>query len=633
MIRPVVRQWARTPGRMSALLLVIAVGLYAQSVGHDFHYDDFHSVVHNPHIRGLEGIPHFFTDPSLFSVNPESAMYRPVLLATYAANFAAGDGDPAGFHAVSVILHAINVVLVFQLLMALRQTVEISFMSALLFAVHPLNSEAVNYISSRSELLMATFFLSACLCYLRPGGSRTWSPYVASLVFTALALLTKSVAVMLLPALALLDWWRGGWQLLRARLRWYIPYLGLALIYVGTSERIINKALLEPVRRLDAQIWTQLKALIYSLFLAGVPVKLNADHQFLVSKSPDAAVIAALLALVSAAVVIWLLRKGRWPSLATGWSALVLAPSFAVPLIVLFNEHRLYLAFIGVSLAISWCLHRALFFRGPFQTLTAALFIAILLIFTVQRSAAWADEISLWSDAVSKSPSMVKPHLRFADALEGRGRLEAAEAAYLRALALSPAHPAVRNNLGRMYRNQGRLREAQDHFEAILATTVHNVPARLNLAGLLLQQGNWQGAQQQYERVLEFSHTNGVAQAHLGLIALQNQGRPDVAVGFYDAGLAVAPDDRNLLVGRGVARRALREYALAEADYRRALASDSLFVDAWYNFGNLLRETGRSEQARRSFERVVSIDADTELSRLAANQILQLKSRSHDQGE
>ena len=147
------------------------------------------------------------------------------------------------------------------------------------------------------------------------------------------------------------------------------------------------------------------------------------------------------------------------------------------------------------------------------------------------------------------------------------------------------------------------------------------------------QQGNWQGAREQYERVLEFSHTNGVAQAHLGRIALHYQGRPDVAVGFYDAGLAVAPDDRNLLVGRGVARRALGQHALAEADYRRALASDSLFVDAWYNLGNLLRETGRSEQARRSFEHVVSIDADTELSRLAANQILQLKSRSYDQGE
>ena len=631
MIHPVVRQWARTPGRLSALLLVIAVGLYAQSVGHDFHYDDFHSVVHNPHIQELEGIPHFFTDPSLFSVNPESAMYRPVLLATYAANFAAGEGAPAGFHAVSVILHAINVVLVFQLLMALRQPVKISFMSALLFAVHPINSEAVNYISSRSELLMATFFLSACLCYLRPGGSRIWHPYVASLLFTALALLTKSVAVMLVPVLALLDWWRGGWQLLRARWRWYIPSLGLALIYVGTSERIINKALLEPVRRLDAQIWTQLKALIYSLFLAGVPVKLNADHQFLVSKSPDAVVIVALLALVSAGAVIWSLRKGRWPPLVAGWSALVLAPSFAVPLIVLFNEHRLYLAFIGVSLAISWGLHRALFFRGAFQTPIAALFAAILLIFTVQRSAAWADEVSLWSDAVSKSPSMVKPHLRLADALAERGRLE--EAAYLSALTLRPAHPAVRNNLGRLYRKQGRLREAQDQFEAILAMTVHNIPARLNLAGLLQQQGNWQGAREQYERVLEFSHTNGVAQAHLGRIALHYQGRPDVAVGFYDAGLAVAPDDRNLLVGRGVARRALGQHALAEADYRRALASDSLFVDAWYNLGNLLRETGRSEQARRSFEHVVSIDADTELSRLAANQILQLKSRSYDQGE
>ena len=128
----------------------------------------------------------------------------------------------------------------------------------------------------------------ACLCYLRCAAMRRWGLYAGSLLFASLALLTKSVAVMLVPALVLLDWWRGGWQMVRARLRWYIPYLVLGLLYVGTSRRIVDKALLDPVRGLDVQIWTQLKAAVYSLFLTGVPIKLSPHHQFVVSKTPDA---------------------------------------------------------------------------------------------------------------------------------------------------------------------------------------------------------------------------------------------------------------------------------------------------------------------------------------------------------
>ena len=633
MIAAVCREWVQSPRSLRALLFVLAVAPYAQSLGHDFHYDDYHSVVRNSHIRQLEQIPHFFTDPSLFSVNPESAMYRPALLASYAANFAVSGSGAAGFHAVNVLLHGINVLLAFQLLMALRQPLAVSFLSAVLFAIHPLQSEAVNYVSSRSELLMATFFLSACLLYLRFAGSRNWSVYAASMLCAALALLTKSVAVMLVPALGLLDWWVGGWQLLRARLRWYMPYLLLALTYVAMARRIVDKALLEPVRGLDVQIWTQLKAAVYSLFLAGVPVKLNAEHQFFVSKSPDPVVIVAALALFSAAVAIWKLPASRRSVATSGWTILLLVPSFAVPLIVLFNEHRLYLAALGVCLAISWCLRRALLYRGVSGALVAALFGGILLIFTVQRSAVWADEISLWGDASAKSPKMLKPHLRLGDALAKRGQLEGAERAYLKALALRNRHPAVRNNLGTLYRKQMRLREAQDQFEAILSTAPHYVPARMNLAGLLLQQRNWSAAKTHYERVLEFSHTSGVAQGHLGRIALQGDGRPDLAIRYYDDGLAVAPDDRNLLVGRGVAYRAVGKQALAEADYRSALATDSLFVDAWYNLGNLLAETRRFKDAKRSFENVISIDADGELASLAADRIQQLRARSHDQGE
>jgi hypothetical protein len=147
------RDWA------ICLIFLVSTLPYWGAVGHDFHYDDFHSVVRNPHIRVWENIPSFFIEPTFFSVNPESAMYRPVLLFSYALNYAWGGYHPAGYHLINVLIHGINAVLVWALVRTMVVKHEIALVAALLFGLTPLNSEAVHYISSRSEIMMATFFM------------------------------------------------------------------------------------------------------------------------------------------------------------------------------------------------------------------------------------------------------------------------------------------------------------------------------------------------------------------------------------------------------------------------------------------------------------------------------------------
>ena len=623
---------------LTAVLFLIPFTIYLQSLGHGFHYDDFHSIVRNPHIRSLESVADFFTNPRLFSENPESAMYRPVLMASYALSYAVGGDRPAGFHGLSLALHSLNAMLVFWMLLALRQSKSISFLAAALFAVHPLNSEAVNYVSSRSELLMASFFLASCLSYLhyRDTGRAGW--YASAFLFAVLALLTKSVAVVLMGGFALCDWLLGGWRAVRSKWPSYLPFLALDIAYLAISRQIVDKALLQPARGLDTQLWTQLKGMSYYGYLSTVPVKLNVEHQFFTSRSPsDPAVFAAGLAIASIIVLLWRLRSERWLPFAAAWGILLTAPTIVVPLIVLVNEHRLYLASVGFALLLSRCLcalpwtpsrprlpatwlsRTPLSGVAPFAVATFAI---VLIIFTVKRSEVWSDELSLWQDSVVKSPHMVKPHLRSADALAGAGRHEEAETAYKRALELRPRHPAARNNLGKLYRSLGRLAEAEDHFRAVVATSPDNVAARMNLAGLLYRSGDWEQARQEYERALEYDAADGVALPYLGRIALQHLGDPELAIDYYGRALDRSVGGRELLlVGRGAALRALGDYDGAEADYRAALLGDPQLVDAWYNLGNLFSETHRYEEARQSFEKVIEIATDSQLSRAAAEQI------------
>ena len=261
-----------------------ATALYWGSLDHGFHYDDYHSVVRNLHIRSLGNVSRFFLDPSTFSEEEENAMYRPVLLATYALNFSSSGLDARGFHRTNVLLHGLNAGLVFLFLLQLVGERKIAGGGALLFAVHPLNSEAVNYVSSRSELLMATFLLLACVLYLRfrsAGGAR-W--YVGAVCAAALSLLTKSVGGVAVLSLASCDWLGKGWEGMRSHWRQYLPFLALPVSYLLFTRSIIEKAVLTPVRTLDVQLWTQLKALVFYALTTGVPVNLSVDPQFSLSR-------------------------------------------------------------------------------------------------------------------------------------------------------------------------------------------------------------------------------------------------------------------------------------------------------------------------------------------------------------
>ena len=276
----------------ATLIICAAVGLvYGNSLDGGFHYDDFHSIVDNPHIRDLANIPHFFVDPQLFSADPAKAMYRPLLLVTYALNYALGGYSGTGFHLVNILLHMGCALLVRQIGLRVGLDGGAALGAALLFAVHPLASEPVNYISSRSEGLCAFFYLAAFWALL--GQSR--SGYLLGVACFVLALMTKSVAVSL-PVVVLL-WQRWG---ARRPLDWrHWALFGVAAAYVALllGLRFLAPAVAGAPRGMGQQLWTQIKALGYYVKLVVMPVGLNVEHQFFVSLVPfSLAVLATGLA-------------------------------------------------------------------------------------------------------------------------------------------------------------------------------------------------------------------------------------------------------------------------------------------------------------------------------------------------
>ncbi|SVE04334.1 uncharacterized protein METZ01_LOCUS457188, partial [marine metagenome] len=148
------------------LLVAVAVALtFANSTHDSFYFDDEHSLVANPHIRQLAHLPDFFIDPRLFSRNEGSEMYRPLVLVSYALTYVFFEYQASAYHLFNIALHLLVALAVYRLYVRLGLSGAVALCGALLFGVHPLVCEPVNYISSRSESLAALFFLTGLLCY------------------------------------------------------------------------------------------------------------------------------------------------------------------------------------------------------------------------------------------------------------------------------------------------------------------------------------------------------------------------------------------------------------------------------------------------------------------------------------
>ncbi|MCC7262157.1 MAG: tetratricopeptide repeat protein [Candidatus Latescibacteria bacterium] len=479
------------------LLLALCTTLvYARGLGNPFQYDDLHSIVENPHIRSLGHIPAFFSRPEMFSADPRNAMYRPLVLVSYALNHAIGGYEVLGYHLFNLAVHLGVSGLIWALILRLGRGRDEALLAALLFALHPLASEPVNYISSRSETLCVLFLLLAFYGYVAGG----WRWRGISLAAFGAALLAKSVALALLPLLITCDLWcRPAAASWRDRWRAYLPYWVLGMGYVVAIRGAISDAVMvHSVRPLAVQGFTQVKALAYYLKLLAWPQGLSVEHQFsLATGLGSGPVLGALVLLATAAGVLC-----RWPDgqvrFWTAWALIGLLPSSVVPLNVLVNEHRLYLPLVGFAALVARLLGGLIENRGRLGEVLVVCWLGGYALHTAQRTQVWRTPESLWRDAISRGPYMPRPHLFLGDCLQQAGRYEEALREYHLTRAVYPAVLSAGdllisyNNEGAAYLALGRRNEAIEAYCRALAIDPTYARSRVSLDALVaLQQAAW----------------------------------------------------------------------------------------------------------------------------------------------
>lgn len=534
---------------------ILGTTLYAGGRVNPFQYDDRHSIQYNPHIRSLANIPTFFTDLHTFSSDSRGTMFRPLVLISYALNYALDGQAVQGYHWGNLALHVLGATLLFAWL---RRSVDwqAAWVAGLVFLLHPTHAELINYLSSRSDLMVSCWYLGAVLLAAQGRWGGTCAAYAGGL-------LSKEVAITL-PLLAGLH---CGWLQVKARWR---PFVALGLIGAGylaliSLNRFLPGSVAKAPRGWSEQVLTQLKAYVYYLWLFFMPVRLSVEHQFFVSSGLDASVVFSALLLAS---LCWLaLRQLRQvPAYGWAWFVLTLAPASLVPLNILVSERRMYLASAGLCMAAAWLWQGAA--AGRRTWLVAALLGVLLTAMSVVRNQVWASEVGLWEDAVAKGPEMFR----------------------------------ARANLALAYKHEGRDEEALVQLRKALQLKPDYADAWAELGNLLYDRGDTQGAEEAYQQALKYSPSLEGVHYNLGNLA-QGRGEWAAAIAHYQDALRCNPDYAEARNNMGQAFEAQGRRAEALAEYREALVLNPELAQAWYNLAAFLERDGATQEAGAAYRR------------------------------
>lgn len=415
----------------------------------------------------------------VFLSKPALTFYRPIPYLTIIFDYRLWGNNPFGYHMTNLSFHLFNVSLIFYLLKRLMQSNQTSLICALLFAVHPVQTEAVTYISGRSDPICALFLFSSFYFYLLYLESSTYNRFIflsGSLSLFLLGLFSKEIALLFPLILFSYDVCFLNSHL-RTRLKRMSPFILLTAGFLlfrylfvrwQTIQMSLDKFYLIP------------NILLFYLRLLVFPFNLHMQHNLqendLLLKTTY--FICAILVIASSILTISRLTKRKVMSFGLSWFLISLAPFLGIlKLNSDVAEHWIYLASFGFFLMIA----RAKFCRNK---LVLSLLILFLSILTVQRNFIWRNDVSIYKDTLKYRPGDPKLHYNLGNAYLRMDLLDGAYKEYSIAIELDPHYVYTLNNLGIVFEKKNEFKKAHQLYKKAITLDPNLEAAKKNLLNL-----------------------------------------------------------------------------------------------------------------------------------------------------
>jgi Flp pilus assembly protein TadD len=585
----------------AGLIATALVVAYASSFDGVLVFDDLGSIRENPTIRHLATA--FFPPSGGFTVSG-----RPLLNFSFALNYALGGESPWGYHAVNLVIHLLASLTLFGLVRRTLRTPSLAarygrdadwlaLAIALLWALHPLQTESVTYVVQRAESLAGLFYLLTLYCFVRgveaPASARWSDACIAACLLGALTKETMATApliVMLYDRVFVSRSFEEAWERRRSL------YCGLALswlvlcwLVVGTGGRGGTAGFDTSVAWLDYAL-KQFQAVALYVHLVFWPQPLVIDYGAGVDLT--VAQLALGVTVVGCLLAATVVAFRRQPALGFlgAWFFLILAPTSSVIPVATqaMAEHRMYLPLAAVVVLVVLGLHRWL---GPRALWVALLLAALGGAMTVQRNRDYRSWITLWTQALGFGDNL-RAHLNLGQALAESGRPAEAIEQYAAALKIQPRNPAAQNNWANALVDLNRAAEACPHFEEALRIKPGYAEAQFNYGNTLMKLGRFPEAVGHYQAAVRLAPSHAKAFFNLANALAQLNRLPE-AIENYQAAVRLAPDNAEAHLHLANALMQQQRTAEAVVEYEATLRLDPQNADAARNLA-LAREATKS---------------------------------------
>jgi Flp pilus assembly protein TadD len=581
----------------AAAALVIAV--WSNTLDNSFHFDDSHVIEQNVFIRSLDHIPRYFIDAYTFSSLPQNATYRPLVTLTYALDYAVARGlNPRPFHVTQIALLVITGSMLVVFLTPILSNRWAALFSATWFCVHTANTETMNFLSSRSELLSTIGLLGSFVLWQRSAFARRSLLYLVPVAIGALA---KAQVVVFAPLfLIYLVLIERDPRALRRCVPAFVAGVGLLLFLnaMNVPEWTSGGG---PAYR---YVLTQPYVWLHYARLFVIPAGLSADTDLQpFTHWYDTRAIAGYAFV---ALLVLAMRRLRSGPVAFGlaWFAVALLPTSLFPLAEVMNEHRIFVPYIGLVVAVTAFALIRFPDRSGALTLVAVTILVLHGISTQQRNRVWATEETLWRDVVAKSPGNGRAWMNFGLTQMASGRYAEAKASFERAQSLTPNYSVLEINQGIVEGQLGDHAAAERHFRRALELNA-DANANFYFARWLVGRGRGPEAVELLRIALQKSPAFADVQALLGRIAVaRGTAQPSRKSETYAAAF-----DRGL---KAIARA---DWLEAAESNREALLHDPRSADALNNLGWSLAQLGFRDEARRAYDAALAGDPNHERAR------------------
>ncbi|MBI5181109.1 MAG: tetratricopeptide repeat protein [Nitrospirae bacterium] len=618
------------------LIIILTALSYINTLNNSFVYDDNTYVVENRQIRSASNIPKAFIS-SYPPDSKEQGLYRPMVAISYIFDYAFRGLNPKSFHLTNLILHILTSIIVYLLAFEIIKTRWPSAVVGIVFALHPVHTEAVTWVVGRAEVMAGLFYFLAFLLYIKTGefASLKNRLFIFSIASYFFALLSKEMAVTLPILLFIYDYYfalktpltptlshkgrgneveplpqgekghffmkkvdspplMGGdkgegvqnLNMVRLFIKRYLPYIFVTLIYIIIRYAVLGafgpqkNLYFTPDIGLYERFLTIIVVIGYYIRILFLPLSLTVDYVFpkIASLNLPVLIYGGML-IFSLIIISFSYKMSKRLSFAILFFYITLLPvSNIMPIGELIAERFLYIPLISFALLIGISIdYFFIRFSSRFLRIIISISLILLAAFyslaTISRNYDWKDAFTLWKSTIYTMPASSVAHNNLGIEYAKKEEHVDAIKEYKKAIELSPKYSHALTNLGDAYLKIGLTDEAIDFYKKAIEAEPDYSIAYNNLGFAYFEKRLYKEALAEYKKAIELNSKDPLFYNNLGNLSALMK-RYDDAISEYKRAISIDPFDTNAYNNLGAVYAQQGKFNEAEAEVRKALAID-----------------------------------------------------------